>query len=39
VVLTGLAAQRARELGVSRIFVSLSHTHAVAVATAVLEAL
>jgi holo-[acyl-carrier protein] synthase len=39
VVLAGLAAQRARELGVSRIFVSLSHTHAVAVATAVLEAL
>lgn len=39
VVLAGLAAQRARELSVSRIFVSLSHTHAVAVATAVLEAL
>jgi holo-[acyl-carrier protein] synthase len=34
----GLAAQRARELGVTRIFVSLSHTHAAAVATAVVEA-
>lgn len=38
VVLTGLAARRAGELGVSRIFVSLSHTHAAAVATAVVEA-
>ena len=39
VVLAGLAAQRAGELGVTRIFVSLSHTHAAAVATAVVEAL
>ena len=39
VQLSGLAAERARELRVSRIFVSLSHTHTAAVATAVVEAL
>jgi holo-[acyl-carrier protein] synthase len=37
VALAGLAAQRAQALGVARVFVSLSHTHAVAVATAVVE--
>jgi holo-[acyl-carrier protein] synthase len=35
--LTGLAAQRARTLGVSRVLLSLSHTHQAAVAVAVLE--
>jgi holo-[acyl-carrier protein] synthase len=37
VALTGLAAARARELGVSRVLLSLSHTHAAAVAVAVLS--
>ncbi len=37
VTLTGLAAQRAGELGVKRVLLSLSHTHAAAVAVAVLE--
>jgi holo-[acyl-carrier protein] synthase len=35
VVLSGLAAERARELGIARFFVSLSHTHEAAVAVAV----
>lgn len=35
--LTGLAAQRARELGVGQVLLSLSHTHQAAVAVAVLE--
>ncbi len=35
--LTGLAATRARELGVRRVLLSLSHTHQAAVAVAVLE--
>ncbi len=35
--LSGLAAARARELGVSRVLLSLSHTHQAAVAVAVLE--
>ena len=35
VALTGLAAERAREMGVTRIFVSLSHTHEAAIAVAV----
>ncbi|HYK81820.1 MAG TPA: holo-ACP synthase [Gemmatimonadales bacterium] len=35
--LTGLAAARARELGVSRVLLSLSHTHQAAVAVAVLQ--
>jgi holo-[acyl-carrier protein] synthase len=35
VVLSGLAAERAREMGVTRFFVSLSHTHQAAVAVAV----
>jgi len=35
--LSGLAAERARELGVSRVLLSLSHTHQAAVAVAVLE--
>jgi len=35
--LAGLAAERARELGVSRVLLSLSHTHQAAVAMAVLE--
>ncbi len=35
--LTGLAAERARELGVGRVLLSLSHTHEAAVAVAVLE--
>ncbi|HYT05901.1 MAG TPA: holo-ACP synthase [Gemmatimonadales bacterium] len=34
--LTGLAAERARELGVGRVLLSLSHTHQAAVAVAVL---
>ena len=37
VELTGAAAVRARELGVSRVLLSLSHTHQAAVAMAVLE--
>jgi holo-[acyl-carrier protein] synthase len=37
VQLTGLAAQRARELGVTRVLLSLSHTHQAAVAVAVLQ--
>jgi len=37
VALTGLAATRARELGVSRVLLSLSHTHEAAVAVAVLS--
>ena len=36
VVLTGLAARRATELGVSRVLLSLSHTHVAAVAVALL---
>lgn len=35
--LTGFAAARARELGVSRVLLSLSHTHLAAVAMVVLE--
>lgn len=35
VALTGLAAERAREMGITRFFVSLSHTHQAAVAVAV----
>jgi holo-[acyl-carrier protein] synthase len=35
--LTGRAAARSRELGVSRVLVSLSHTHEAAVAMVVLE--
>lgn len=35
--LIGLAAARARELGVSRVLLSLSHTHEAAVAMVVLE--
>jgi holo-[acyl-carrier protein] synthase len=35
--LSGLAAERARALGVSRVLLSLSHTHEAAVAVAVLE--
>jgi len=35
--LTGLAAARARELGVKRVLLSLSHTHVAAVAVAVVE--
>ena len=38
VVLTGLAARRAAELGVGRVLLSLSHTHQAAVAMAVLAA-
>lgn len=34
--LTGLAADRARQLGVARVLLSLSHTHEAAVAVAVL---
>lgn len=34
--LTGLAAERARELGAARVLLSLSHTHQAAVAVAVL---
>ena len=37
VALTGLAAARARELGVRRVLLSLSHTHQAAVAVAVLS--
>ena len=37
VLLGGLAAARARELGVTRVLLSLSHTHLVAVAMVVLE--
>jgi len=37
VQLTGLAAARARELGVKRVLLSLSHTHVAAVAVAVVE--
>ncbi len=36
VALSGLAAERARELGVSAVLLSLSHTHQAAVAVAVL---
>lgn len=37
VALTGLAAARARALGVTRVLLSLSHTHQAAVAVAVLS--
>lgn len=37
VALSGLAGARARELGVKRVLLSLSHTHLAAVAVAVLE--
>jgi holo-[acyl-carrier protein] synthase len=37
VSLVGLAAQRARELGVARVLLSLSHTHIAAIAMVVLE--
>lgn len=37
VALTGLAATRARELGVTRVLLSLSHTHEAAVAVAMLS--
>lgn len=37
VALTGLAAARARELAVTRVLLSLSHTHEAAVAVAVLS--
>lgn len=37
VELSGLAAARARELGVGRVLLSLSHTHQAAVAMVVLE--
>jgi len=37
VVLTGLAARQAKEIGVRRVLLSLSHTHQAAVAVAVLE--
>src|SRR5690349_16760583 len=37
VVLTGLAANRARELQVKKVLLSLSHTHEAAVAIAVLS--
>jgi holo-[acyl-carrier protein] synthase len=37
VVLTGLAARQAKEMGVRRVLLSLSHTHQAAVAVAVLE--
>jgi len=37
VVLSGLAETRARELGVKRVLLSLSHTHLAAVAVVVLE--
>jgi holo-[acyl-carrier protein] synthase len=36
-VLSGFAAARARELGVQRVLLSLSHTHVAAVAVVVLE--
>jgi holo-[acyl-carrier protein] synthase len=35
VSLSGLAADRAREMGITRFFVSLSHTHEAAIAVAV----
>jgi holo-[acyl-carrier protein] synthase len=35
--LTGRAAERARELGVRRVLLSLSHTHTTAIAVAILE--
>jgi holo-[acyl-carrier protein] synthase len=38
VVLSGLAAQRAAELGVRRVLLSLSHTHEAAIAMAVIAA-
>lgn len=37
VALSGRAAERARELGVHRVLISLSHTHTTAIAVAVLE--
>lgn len=37
IALTGLAATRAVELGARRVWLSLSHTHQAAVATAVVE--
>jgi holo-[acyl-carrier protein] synthase len=37
VALAGLAAARAKELGVRRVLLSLSHTHEAAVAVAVLS--
>jgi phosphopantetheinyl transferase (holo-ACP synthase) len=37
VALAGLAATRAKELGVRRVLLSLSHTHEAAVAVAVLS--
>ena len=37
VSLSGSATQRARELGVQRVLLSLSHTHLAAIAVAVLE--
>src|SRR3989337_1234712 len=37
VALTGVAATRARELGVTRVLLSLSHTHEAAVAVAMLS--
>jgi holo-[acyl-carrier protein] synthase len=37
VVLTGLAARQAKEMGVRRVLLSLSHTHQAAVAVVVLE--
>ena len=37
VALTGLAAARAREIGVTRVLLSLSHTHEAAVAVAILS--
>jgi phosphopantetheinyl transferase (holo-ACP synthase) len=36
VVLTGRAAERAQELGVTRVLLTLSHTHRTAIAMAVL---
>jgi holo-[acyl-carrier protein] synthase len=38
VALVGLAAQRAAELGASRVLLSLSHTHEAAIAMAVVDA-
>lgn len=37
IALTGLAAERAAELGARRVWLSLSHTHQAAIATAVIE--
>ena len=37
VVLAGRARERADELGVSRVLISLSHTHTTAIAVAILE--